>query len=394
LKKPCEDEMQNLRMRGIQLARNGDGSRAICIALFLAKYHENRETVVNIITECVKTTGNQFHTHLLNGSSRSAEIFQHLNLSMTKEVPYERSNMGKGTIHSTNYYCTYFDWNYAAKGLVMIESLLAIEPNATIFVLAIDEDTYNMLCTSTLKLIPIKLDSFLELDKALTDVITTRSRVEFYFTLTSCLLHYLLQSKIPPNEKLTYLDSDLYFLADIQPLHDEMTSRSAQVIPHNFTDLLKGAAVHGLYNVGWISIRNDTIGREIIDDYRKDCLTWCFDKVDGPLFADQKYLNYWPYLYPNVVVSQIEQANVAPWNIDETNFHISSHLPFYKSKRVIFYHFHGLKRTLDGCYNLTGGYNYPIGDEFLNFYNTYIAKLLAIERIQLRHTPKEFVNIR
>ena len=42
-------------------------------------------------------------------------------------------------------FCTLFDSYYIAQGLTMIDSLLKVNPNCFIYVVAMDEDCYKLL---------------------------------------------------------------------------------------------------------------------------------------------------------------------------------------------------------------------------------------------------------
>jgi hypothetical protein len=70
----------------------------------------------------------------------------------------------------------------------------------------------------------------------------------------------------------------------------------------------------GIYNVGWVSVRRCEEGIKALRWWRERCIEWCHDFVDGDRFADQRYLDRLPGLFPHVHVIQHLGANLAPWN--------------------------------------------------------------------------------
>ena len=70
----------------------------------------------------------------------------------------------------------------------------------------------------------------------------------------------------------------------------------------------------GIYNVGWVSVRRRDDGIAALRWWRERCIEWCYDRVEGDRFADQRYLDRLPELFAGVHVIEHLGANLAPWN--------------------------------------------------------------------------------
>ncbi len=100
--------------------------------------------------------------------------------------------------------------------------------------------------------------------------------------------------------------------------------------------------------------------------------------MEHQLFADQKYLDYWPDLYADICISRLTGANVAPWNIGRYHLQKASESYTVDGEPLIFYHFSGIRRSQSGSYSINGG---PLPDGPINdLYSEYLDNLLAMER--------------
>lgn len=276
-----------------------------------------------------------------------------------------------------NYYCTYFDAHYLPRGVAMIRSLRRHDPLAQIFVLCFDETTESYVKSMGAGVIAISTVELCAADIEFAETRNNRSRIEWYFTATSVLPHYLIR-RFPEIPRITYLDSDLYFYCSPEPLHHEATDASVQIIEHRFSAHLAPLEVYGRFNVAWISFFNTPEGNQVIDEYRSECIEWCYDHLEETRFADQKYLDTWPARYANCNVSQLLGGNVAPWNLARWHADRVGDQLFVDGERLLFYHFHGVKRLESGEY-YAGADMATFGEYFGSLYSTYISLLGAIE---------------
>src|SRR5207302_11197999 len=71
--------------------------------------------------------------------------------------------------------------------------------------------------------------------------------------------------------------------------------------------------------------------------------SWCYDRLDGDRFADQKYLDEWPNNCQSLVISQHVGVNVAPWNKDNYQLTNTNATPHVDDCPIVCYHFHALR---------------------------------------------------
>jgi hypothetical protein len=248
-------------------------------------------------------------------------------------------------------FCTYFDQHYLTRGLALYRSLARHCAPFQLWVLCLDQVTFDVLTALKLPgVVPIRLPDFEQGDGALLRAKENRTLVEYYFTCTPSLVLYVLRNW-PEIDSIAYLDADLWFFADPSPLYEEVREHSIGIIPHRFPPQLQALVQHGIYNVGWLWFRRDEAGLACLQWWRKRCLEWCYDRVEDGRFADQKYLDDWPQRFPGVAVIQHKGANLAPWNLSNYRIRYDGSRVLVDGDELIFYHFHGLRQRRPWLYD-------------------------------------------
>lgn len=217
-------------------------------------------------------------------------------------------------LNGVNHYCTYFDRRYALSGLALWLSLRRQDPAAVLWVLALDDETAVALCElgePDLRVVP--LADLEQADPGLAAARGDRTWVEYVFTLSPCWPRVLL-SRQPEIEVLTYVDADMAFFASPAPLFAELGANDVLIVEHRFPEFLRPLESRGRFNVGVLCFRNSSGGRACLDDWRRQCLEWCHDRVEPDRYADQKYLDAWPAKVARLVVCRHPGVNLAPWN--------------------------------------------------------------------------------
>jgi hypothetical protein len=226
--------------------------------------------------------------------------------------------------------------------LTLYRSLERHGGSFVLWVLCLDDATYETITRLALPdLRPIRLADLEDADPELRAVKTSRSVIEYYFTLSPAWPLFLLE-RFSDVDLITYVDSDLLFYSTPEPIFDELGEGSVLIIGHRFPEHLRHLETHGVYNVGLVSFRNDERGRARLAHWREQCLRWCYDRVEDGRFADQKYLDSWPQL-PGVHVLQHKGAGLAPWNWMRYDVSLSGESRTVDGQPLIFFHFHGLK---------------------------------------------------
>jgi len=248
---------------------------------------------------------------------------------------------------TTYFFCTYFDKNYCAKGLALYYSIQRHVKSFRLFILCLDDETHEIL--SRLHLTSVELIRLKELesrDPELCATRETRSLIEYYFTITPAFILDVLKEH-PKIDILSYIDADMFLFAPITPVYEEMGGNSIFIIEHRFPDQLRHKKVYGRFNVGYLAFRQDEEGIECLELWRQNCIEWCYDRLEGEKFADQKYLDSWPSLFSKLTILKHIGVNVAPWNAYNYSFHKEGDGEYYvEGFPLIVYHFHGIKEII------------------------------------------------
>jgi hypothetical protein len=281
-------------------------------------------------------------------------------------------------------YCTYFDESYLSRGLALYHSLQRHAPGSRLWALCLSEPSYLALKALAFpNLVLIRVADFEAIDPELAATRATRSPIEYYFTCSPALLLYVLERE-PDAEWVTYLDSDLYFHASPEPIYEEIRRAAVAITPHRYPAKIEWMRKFGIYNVGWVSVRNHSEeGRRVIEWWRGKCIEWCYDYVDDGRFADQGYLDAFPGLSPGVQIIQHVGANLAPWNIDNYAISVAGGQVMLDGQwPLIFFHFQGLRKGL-GFFVFTSHRRYRAqfsAEIREHIYKPYVDELLVNER--------------
>jgi hypothetical protein len=259
-----------------------------------------------------------------------------------------------------NHTCTYFDRGFAIQGLALWRSLVAHDPTAILWVLALDDFTADLLRElAEPRLRVVALAEVEHGDPALAAARGNRTRVEYYFTLSPCWPRWLLAAH-PEIERVTYLDADLFFFASPAPIFAAMDAAGASVLitAHRFPAWLAHYERHGFFNVGVLVFRNDATGRACLDDWRERCLAWCYDRLEEGKYADQKYLDEWPAKWGGkLLVLDRPGVNLAPWNWAQHDF---VQREWVDEAELIVFHFARLRPLLGDWWWQSGQLDYGV----------------------------------
>jgi hypothetical protein len=280
-----------------------------------------------------------------------------------------------------NAYCTYFDRNYLLRALALYRSLRDVGDETPLYGLCLDDASYRLVDELGLPgFVPVRLEDLEAFDPEVAGVKGTRSRVEYFFTLTPALPLFLLD-RHPDIEWISYLDADLFFYSHPRAVLEVIGDGSVGIIPHGFPDHLRHLEVHGRYNVGMVVFRNDEAGRACLERWRRRCIEWCYDRVEDGKFADQAYLDDWPEVHEGVVVVDRPGIGLGPWNYMRFRIDVEGQPPTVDGEPLVFYHFHAF-RSLGMWLYYDGLSNYGTMDRRTRhfLYSGYIRALRRVGR--------------
>jgi hypothetical protein len=172
----------------------------------------------------------------------------------------------------------------------------------------------------------------------------------------------------PEIDFLTYVDADLLFYSDVQPLFDEIGDASIAIIEHRFTPRLQDREVNGRFCVEWDSFRRDEQGLACLSRWREQCIEWCYYRLEDGKMGDQKYLDEWPSRYSQCHILMHPGAGIAPWNYAQYTFGWNEQGQItVEGSPLIFYHFHQFQLLENGKF-----------DRLSTFYTSECAEPAAV----------------
>jgi hypothetical protein len=295
-----------------------------------------------------------------------------------------------------NIFCTLFNSNYLDRGLLLYKSLVNILENFTVYILAMDDECYNVLLNKELEHARIiKLSQF-ENDELL-KVKYNRSFAEYCWTCTPFLIKYVLNKY---EEMIcTYIDADTYFYNNPALIFKEMRkmNKTVVIVPHNFPQdkkYAKNCKLLGTYCVEFNTFVNERRALLVLKSWCEDCLRSC--ALNNETWGDQKYLEKWA-TNDCVCVLENRGAGLGPWNIMSYNdAQVEETLCVYskevnKTLPLIFYHFESIKIFNNNLVEINVYHIFKRYDKHLikKLYIPYLQSLINI-RIEL----KEKYNIK
>lgn len=266
-------------------------------------------------------------------------------------------------------FITLCDGGFLAFAITMLESLKAHFPTCRCYILCMDEDASNYLNSFGPKWItPVNLKE-IETPELL-KVKEERTKREYCWTLSSQCFE-AVRMRCPEAESITYLDADMFFLRSPIELFEELEKekKSVLITDHHYAPAYDASSRSGRYCVQYLTMLNNSQGWKVINEWKDQCLEWCFARLENGKFGDQMYLDDWPTKHKDLVhVADPPDRFLAPWNIDMASKAISPSPPFL-------YHFQGARYV--GGKQIILGIDHKIPRSAKSIFNEYGNRLSA-----------------
>ena len=152
-------------------------------------------------------------------------------------------------------------------------------------------------------------------------------------------------------EQVFYFDPDMVVFGRLDQLQDILGRSSVVLTPHQtdpetsdmgILDNEVSSLLHGVFNLGFVGVRNSSEGRRFSRWWAERLLKYCHDDLPAGLFTDQKWVNLAPCFFDEVHVLRSPAFNVATWNL--TNRKATGSLDqgiLINGEPLGFYHFSG-----------------------------------------------------
>lgn len=152
-------------------------------------------------------------------------------------------------------------------------------------------------------------------------------------------------------EKLFYFDPDTAVLNSMSEAVDLLEDYSILLTPHQTDPELRSSTMaiqdneiaslnYGVFNLGFIGLKNDSEGLKFLNWWNDRLLDWCYDRLDIGVFVDQKWCNLIPCFFDRVKVIRDPGYNVASWNLSQRQLRFDGDgTALINNKLLRFYHF-------------------------------------------------------
>jgi len=279
---------------------------------------------------------------------------------------------------SIEHFVTLFDSRFLLLGLALHASLQKVAPNSHLWVICIDElvrQQINKLKLDHVSTIPLRS---IETDELLA-IKPTRTVGEYCWTLTPFAPQAVFDLAINA-ERVTYLDSDLFFFSSPDTFFREFEASNKHVLitEHAYAPEYDRTKLSGRFCVQFMTFRRSVPSFSVMKWWQDRCLEWCFDRSEDGKFGDQKYLDQWPNLFGQEVhiLCQVEKT-LAPWNVD---YFLSKNPP---PQDPVFYHFQSFRIVGEKLARLYVGVK--IGKKAQVFYEVYLQEICRQIAVMRRH---------
>jgi hypothetical protein len=150
----------------------------------------------------------------------------------------------------------------------------------------------------------------------------THSIVELSTAIKPFALKRLLA--LPDCATVLYFDPDMVLFSRVDDILTTLATSNLALTPHQtkpeqtleaIVDNEVASLQHGIFNLGFIGVRNTEEGRRFADWWSQRTQFLCRAEVANGLFTDQKWINFAPVFFDGVAILKSPRHNVATWNL-------------------------------------------------------------------------------
>ena len=231
-----------------------------------------------------------------------------------------------------NYFITLFNYNFLPQGLAMINSLNK-NSQCLIWIVCLDDKIYDFLKKKNLGF--VELIEIKDLEKTMKyNYKKGRSFIEYCWMLTPFLFKYIFEKNKNVKE-LTYVDADLFFFKNLNPIFEEFKSSNKDIFitehgyhkDHNKTDK------SGKFCVQFLTFKNNNDAEKVRNEWELKCIESTAIDHKRNILGDQKYFDgLYDKYSANFCVSKNLNFYQAPWTLNR-----------FKPEEAILFHFHTLR---------------------------------------------------
>ncbi len=194
-----------------------------------------------------------------------------------------------------------------------------------------------------------------------------------------------------------YFDPDMVLFSRVDDILRTLEGANIALTPHQtmpeasyeaIVDNEIGSLKWGVFNLGFIGVRNTAEGRRFLDWWSQRTYQFCRADVANGLFTDQKWLNLAPVFFDGVAIIRYSRHNVATWNLT-TRRMTGSMAAGYRvdGEPLGFYHFTGFD---SGAHGIMAGKNASGNDSVAELISWYKRETVASRDDPVNRQPWAF----
>lgn len=181
-------------------------------------------------------------------------------------------------------------------------------------------------------------------------------------------------------DKVIYLDPDITVMSRLDSIDDRLDNASILLTPHQTEPDADLRAIvdneicslkHGIYNLGFVAVRNSEEGRRFVDWWAKRLEHFCFDDIPNGLFTDQRWCDLAPAFFEDLMIMREPIYNVCTWNLTQRK--VTGKVPdglLINGQPLCFYHFSGFdsgaQKIMLDLYGKDSPVLYELRDWYIN----------------------------
>src|SRR6266850_7901096 len=214
--------------------------------------------------------------------------------------------------------CTIIAKNYVAFARTLAQSFLSQYSDGKVYVLIVDDfEGYINPADECFEIVGLRE---LKIPK-LPEFCFKYSLKELCTAAKASFLEYLICDR--RCESLIYLDPDVLITGSLDQLYESLTNHDIILTPHLDTDYPDDGLLPddghilraGQFNLGFIGINSSENARSFLDWWKPKLYNKCVVDLLNGYFVDQKFIDFVPIFFTNVLVERDPGYNVAYWNL-------------------------------------------------------------------------------
>ena len=269
--------------------------------------------------------------------------------------------------------------NYLPKVRILCHSIRRYHPEAIIHLALADERPHWLRTEDE------PFDSILGIERlGIPDYRNwtfTHSIVELSTAIKPFALKHLLQ--LPDCATVLYFDPDMVLFSRVDDILATLETSNLALTPHQtkpeqtldaIVDNEVASLKHGIFNLGFIGVRNTAEGRRFADWWAERTYHLCWADVENGLFTDQKWVNFAPVFFDGVAIIKSSRHNVATWNLTTRRMTGTFATGFEVDGEPLgFYHFTGFDSGAHRIMAIKNASASPAVQELITWYEGEIA---------------------